>query len=182
MQKLKIYMYNQNWVFDEPGVCEKEPFVMGSTNIITRIARDSGIKNPKKRTLILTFDDKPFNEYQCRLGWTHASENGNWYYCKEKDMSGWLCPMLLYYFKDPPKELYFRVDDGGEAPKIKYKTEDKFSIADVALEKPDGTIVSWEDFLDSPLDEDNDDDDNDEYLDNEFAEVQAFLEEESLIL
>lgn len=186
MQKLQVYMFGGNWVFDEPDVCEREPFVMGSTNIITRVARDNGIKNVKKRKLDITFDSKPFENSQCHMKWTHGEANGNWYYSEEKGMKGWLCPMLLYYFKTAPKDIYFRVDDAGEAPKILSPVREKFSIADFALEHEDGTVETWDDLEDhlkddykNPWNEEDYEEEEKEY--NPFAEyeeVQAFLEDE----
>ena len=36
--------------------------------------------------------------------------NGNYYYPHAHDMEGWLCPALLKYFAEPPKEIYFQVE------------------------------------------------------------------------
>jgi hypothetical protein len=31
---------------------------------------------------------------------------GNWYYSAQLDLEGWLCPALLRYFAEAPKQLY----------------------------------------------------------------------------
>ena len=35
--------------------------------------------------------------------------DGNWYYSPELDMEGWLCPALLKYFDEAPRELFVQV-------------------------------------------------------------------------
>lgn len=106
---IDVYRYWDNWVFNEHGVCEREPFVLGSTEIITQIATDNGIKNLKNKKLSITFSDAEFKGYQDKLQWAHASSNGNWYKLKSNGMEGWLCPMLLHYFETPPKEIYVSI-------------------------------------------------------------------------
>ena len=181
---LTVYMYGGNWVFDEPNICEREPFVQGSTNIISKVAIDKGIKNVESRLLNITFDKEPLPKFDCKMEWIKTENNGNWYKCLEKNMIGWLCPMLLYYFKTPPKEIYFLIKDGGEAPDIEYDDYDiehSFSIANVALKSEEGTIVSWDDLDDeySYLDESFDNHEledgypNDPFL--EFKKVQKIL-------
>ena len=104
-------MYNNNWVFDEPGVCEKEPFVMGSSEIITNVAKKKGIKNLREKVLLLIFSDSPFQGANCKLFWDGESLNGNWYVNSETNEKGWLCPVLLYYFNKAPENIYFSVEE-----------------------------------------------------------------------
>jgi hypothetical protein len=50
-----------------------------------------------------------FPGHQFRLEWRRADSTGNWYYSPQLEMEGWLCPALLRYFPEAPKELYVQV-------------------------------------------------------------------------
>jgi hypothetical protein len=39
----------------------------------------------------------------------HEECGGNVYRCNELDMVGWLCPALLKYFNEPPKQIFAEV-------------------------------------------------------------------------
>ena len=44
-----------------------------------------------------------------RLEWRRAEGGGNWYYSEQLQMEGWLCPALLRYFADAPRQLFVQV-------------------------------------------------------------------------
>jgi len=54
----------------------------------------------------LIFSITPFPGYQYPLDWRREDGGGNWYYSAQLDLEGWLCPALLRYFPEAPKELY----------------------------------------------------------------------------
>jgi hypothetical protein len=55
------------------------------------------------------FSAEAFPGHQFRLEWRRADSTGNWYYSPQLEMEGWLCPALLRYFAEAPKELYVQV-------------------------------------------------------------------------
>lgn len=58
----------------------------------------------------LLFSASPFPGYRAKLEWRRAEYDGNWYYCPEFEMEGWLCPALLKYFDQAPKEIYVKAE------------------------------------------------------------------------
>lgn len=101
------YKYLDMWVFDDPRVgLSQEPFVSGADSMIDRVV--AGIPNAEKGFIML-FADTAFPGHQLHLEWRRRDGGGNWYYSKELDMEGWLCPALLKYFTEAPKELFVQV-------------------------------------------------------------------------
>jgi hypothetical protein len=89
------YKYLGMWVFDDPRVgLVQEPFVSGADSMIDRVVAD------------IPDADTPFPGHQYRLDWRRGESGGNWYYAEALDMEGWLCPALLRYFEEPPRQLY----------------------------------------------------------------------------
>lgn len=99
---LKLYKEGSTWYFDdkEKGI-EKEPFVQGSSEIISStVGRDV-------KKLQLTFSDsEQFPNYLYKL-----EEQGDWthYYSEKLKMYGWLCPVLYKYFDSPPKTIFYTI-------------------------------------------------------------------------
>jgi len=99
------YKYLDMWVFDDPRVgLSQEPFVSGADSMIDRVVAD--IPN---EGFVLVFSGTEFPGYQLRLDWRRHEGNGNWYFSYKLDMEAWLCPALLKYFAEAPKELYVQV-------------------------------------------------------------------------
>jgi hypothetical protein len=102
------YKYEGMWVFDDPALgLLREPFVSGIDTMIDRLvaaipAADRGFR--------LLFAATPFPGYSVRLEWRRAEFEGNWYYCPQLDLEGWLCPALFRYFDTAPAELYARAE------------------------------------------------------------------------
>ena len=95
------------WVFDDPRVgLVQEPFVAGADLMIDRIV---ATMVDAERGFALTFSARPFPGHHYRLEWRRTESDGNWYYAPALDMEGWLCPALLRYFAEPPREIYIRV-------------------------------------------------------------------------
>ncbi len=98
------YRYEGVWVFDdaEAGL-EKEAFISGADEVIDKMVADIA---EAEKGFTLIFAATPFPGYQIEFFWRRAEYNGNWYYSKELDMEGWLCPALFKYFEETPNKIY----------------------------------------------------------------------------
>ncbi|MBW2645956.1 MAG: hypothetical protein JRE23_07235 [Deltaproteobacteria bacterium] len=98
------YKYYGTWVFDDPRVgLVREPFVAGIPEMIDKLVKD--IPNADQGFRLL-FSASPFPGYTLKLTWVREERGGNWYFCKEYNSEGWLCPALFKYFDEAPKEIY----------------------------------------------------------------------------
>ena len=98
------YKYGGLWVFDDAKVgLVQEPFVSGADTIIERLAH--GIPGAESGFTLL-FSAAPFPGYHAVLEWRRGDMGGNWYYSRELDIEGWLCPALFKYFATAPREIY----------------------------------------------------------------------------
>ena len=101
------YRYLNMWVFDDARVgLVQEPFVSGADSIIDQAV--AHISDARSGFLML-FSSSPFPGYEFRLEWRRSESDGNWYYSADFGLEGWLCPALLRYFDQPPKELFVQV-------------------------------------------------------------------------
>ena len=109
------YKHHGMWVFDDPRVgLVQEPFVAGADTMIDRVVADIP---DAEHGFTMIFSSTPFPGHQYRLDWRREESGGNFYYAEQLDMEGWLCPALLKYFTEAPKQLYVqtkrRVQSGG---------------------------------------------------------------------
>jgi len=102
------YKHEGMWVFDDPDVgLRKEPFVAGIDTMIDRIVADI----PNAATgFKLVFSPTPFPGFAVKLEWRREEYGGNWYYCPQLNLEGWLCPALFKYFDKAPRELYGKAE------------------------------------------------------------------------
>lgn len=101
------YRHLGMWVFDDARVdLVQEPFISGADAIIDRAV--AHIPDAQSGFLML-FSSSPFPDHELRLEWRRVEMDGNWYYSPELDMEGWLCPALLKYFDEAPRELFVQV-------------------------------------------------------------------------
>jgi hypothetical protein len=101
------YKHLGMWVFDDPRVgLVQEPFVSGADTMIDRVV--AAIPEAEKG-FIMVFSGVPFPGHQFRLEWRRADAGGNWYYAADLDLEGWLCPALLKYFPEAPKDIFVQV-------------------------------------------------------------------------
>lgn len=101
------YKHLGMWVFDDARVgLAQEPFVGGADEMIDHIV--TNIPNAEKGFVML-FSGIPFPKYDVKLEWQRAEGSGNWYYCEQLDMEGWLCPALFKYFAKTPQEIFVQV-------------------------------------------------------------------------
>jgi hypothetical protein len=102
------YKHEGLWVFDDPDVgLRREPFVSGIDEMINRLV--SNIPGAE-RGFRLLFSPSPFPGYTAKLEWRRSEYGGNWYWCPQFEMEGWLCPALFQYFTEVPKEIYTRAE------------------------------------------------------------------------
>ena len=85
----------------------------------------------------MLFSATPFPGHAVKLDWRREDAGGNWYFCAEFGMEGWLCPALFHYFNEAPRELYVRAESiSGQ----KQSAGDKFIAELIALEPEDGAF------------------------------------------
>jgi hypothetical protein len=96
------------WVFDDSAVgLNREPFVAGIDKIIDQLV--ASIPNAE-RGFRLLFSATPFPGHTVKLEWRREESGGNWYFCPQFGIEGWLCPALFKYFDKTPAELYARAE------------------------------------------------------------------------
>jgi hypothetical protein len=102
------YLFNGVWVFDDESTgLVREPFVSGIPEMINKLVYN--IKNAKDG-FNLHFSSNKFPDYNVKLTNTGKLEaGGTWYSWDKENMTGWLCPALLKYFKEPPEYIYAKV-------------------------------------------------------------------------
>lgn len=101
------YKYLGMWVFYDPRVgLVQEPFIAGADSMIDKVV--AAIPNAEQGFTMM-FSAEAFPGQQFRLEWRRSEANGNWYYSPQLGLEGWLCPALLRYFSEPPKELYVQI-------------------------------------------------------------------------
>jgi hypothetical protein len=98
------YKWNGQWVFDDDAKgLDREPFVLGIDAIIDKATE--GIPNADDGFKLL-FSPTPFPTYQVKLDWRREENGGNWYWCPQYEMEGWLCGALYRYFDEAPREIF----------------------------------------------------------------------------
>lgn len=111
MNSLRVilpYRYEGMWVFDDPAVgLVREPFVAGADLVLDRLS--AGIPNAAGGFRLL-FSASPFPGHMIRLERRREEYGGNWYFCPEFGIEGWLCPALFKYFDEPPGQLFARAE------------------------------------------------------------------------
>ncbi|WP_392559809.1 DUF6717 family protein [Orbus mooreae] len=104
---IKPYKYLNMWVFDDPKVgLIQEPFVSGADIFLDKVTES--IPNASDG-FILIFSSSYFPDANFHLEWIKSAEVGNWYYSKEFNIEGWLCPALFKYFDNIPSNLYLKI-------------------------------------------------------------------------
>ena len=97
---IEPYRIGKGWAFDEPRLgLNKEPFVEGIPEMIDKLVEDVP---GSERSVRLIFSQRPFPGAQLRLDRRHEQNGGNWYYCEDYQMEGWLCPALFKFFPRAP--------------------------------------------------------------------------------
>jgi hypothetical protein len=120
------YLLRSIWVFDDERTgLKEEAFVLGMTEMISRLVETKRIPNAAKG-FSLSFSDRPFDGYDADLKWLMSDDSqivtnqdgtasplaGNWYQgiVAGETMKGWLCPALGLYFNAAPQNIFIRAD------------------------------------------------------------------------
>ncbi|MGB8853560.1 MAG: DUF6717 family protein [Pirellulales bacterium] len=113
---LTLYPYlldGHCWVFDDERTgLKEEAFVLGMTEMISRVVEAKGLPQAD-RGFAMSFSDRPFDGHDAALDWLRPDPaGGNWYAGEVvgERMEGWLCPALLLYFQDPPRRIFVRCE------------------------------------------------------------------------
>lgn len=105
------YKYEGMWVFDDPATgLVREPFVFGIDTMLTQLTADIPDADKGFR---LIFSPQPFPGFMAKLEWRREELGGNWYFCPQLGIEGWLCPALFKYFDKAPPELYGKAEPKG---------------------------------------------------------------------
>ncbi len=98
------YKHEGLWVFDdEKAGLTREPFVEGTDKVIDCMVDD--IPDASSGFTLL-FSAVPFPSHQITFEWRREEADGNWYYCPDLALEGWLCPALFKYFERAPERIY----------------------------------------------------------------------------
>ena len=120
------YLMDQTWVFDDPRTSLKEEaFVLGMTEMISRLVQEKNIPNADKG-FAMQFSEAPFDGADAELNWLRSDDSqvvpgqngsasqmsGNWYkgVVAGQEMSGWLCPALGLYFGSAPSRIFVKIE------------------------------------------------------------------------
>ncbi|HWB58793.1 MAG TPA: DUF6717 family protein [Chthoniobacteraceae bacterium] len=108
MSFLTPYKHDGMWVFDDPltGLV-REPFVFGIDTMISSLTTNIP---DAERGFTLIYSASPFPGYAAHLEWKREEYGGNWYFCPELGIEGWLCPALFKYFDKAPQTLYAKAE------------------------------------------------------------------------
>lgn len=112
---MAIYPYKHQglWVFDDDSTgLVQEPFIAGADILIDRALEKKGIEDGESGFRII-FSAGKFPGYDFMLKWTREGDGGNWYYSQDFGMEGWLCPALLEYFDEAPREIFAKFEEEG---------------------------------------------------------------------
>jgi hypothetical protein len=121
--QMTIYPYLQGttWVFDDERTgLQAEAFVLGASEMISRIVQAKAIPNAAQG-FAMTFGDEPFDGFDVELILIGSDSaivapdeqlQGDWYLgvVADQEMTCWLCPALLLYFTTAPQRLYVRAE------------------------------------------------------------------------
>jgi len=128
MPVLTIYPYllENTWVFDDPRTALKEEaFVLGMTEMISRLVKAKDIRNARQG-FAMHFSEQPFQGFDAELTWQGSDHSqvvagrdgsaskvsGNWYtgMVAGQKMRGWLCAALGLYFHEAPPRLFVKTE------------------------------------------------------------------------
>ncbi len=107
---IAIYPYKHEglWVFDDEKVgLVREPFISGADVIIDRMTAGIPVAEQGFRLL---FSAGPFPGATAAFDRRREEMDGNWYYSRDLNMEGWLCPALFKYFETAPETIYARFE------------------------------------------------------------------------
>lgn len=99
----------RQWAFDDEDVgLDHEPFVEGSSEVLTALVEALGIPTAKENGFVLCFSTEPLGPDQAVIHLVEQVNGGAVYETAVagQQMRGWLCPNLMRYFDRPPQRIY----------------------------------------------------------------------------
>lgn len=106
---IRPYKWEGMWVFDDERVgLIREPFVAGADKLIDLGLERKDIQNAE-RGFVLIFSGQRFPGAEMELTWVRQEMGGNVY--QSEGHEGWLCPALLKYFSEPPRQIFAQFKD-----------------------------------------------------------------------
>ena len=104
---IEPYRTGKDWAFDEPRLGLKaEPLILGVPEILNKLSAE--IPGSDKSIRVI-FSQNPFPK-ALRMDRRHEENGGNWYYSKDYNLEGWLCPALFKFFPRAPLHIYVKAD------------------------------------------------------------------------
>ena len=107
------YWSQGTWRFDDDRFgLEREPFVEGAPEIITRVVERAGLdlELARRDGIRLLFSADPFPGSQEEAARIRPDRGGWWYRTVEPELDGWLCPERFNYFDEAPERLFVRAE------------------------------------------------------------------------
>lgn len=115
-----LFLYRSRsgmWVFDDAKVgLIAEPFIRGADEIIDALIERGEIRDAANG-FTLIFSPSLFPGYSAVLEHRRPDSGGNWYYCPQVGIEGWLCPALYRYFSEPPARIWIELIPRSDAPR-----------------------------------------------------------------
>ena len=98
--EVSVYKLAGEWYMDDQvkGIF-MEPLVRGVPDIIEFLVR-------KRDRLNVGFSSHRKHSLDVNLIKGHFDDGGCWYQLEGTELKGWLCPILLRYFREAPENLY----------------------------------------------------------------------------
>lgn len=103
---IKPYKDQGQWMFDDPTVgLQRELLIAGADTMLDILS-----EGKDSLTIVFSKTKFPGSEMELELMSTvDEGEGGTVYRWEEKKHNVWLCPALLLYFKEPPKNIFIKV-------------------------------------------------------------------------
>jgi hypothetical protein len=124
---IRPYMSNGRWVFKmndkvfdmaPAGIMDVvlSPLIVGADKLIALGCQKKNIPNPEKGFLLL-FSENYFPNADVKFNFIEIKHNGWIYSVEDLNLKGslpgqcaWLCPYMSFYYSEPPKTLYLKVE------------------------------------------------------------------------
>jgi hypothetical protein len=116
MNRVKVlypYLTRNTWVFDDEATnLKEEAFVLGMTEIISKLVTSKKIENATSG-FAMHFSDQPFDGYDVVMESNDSDMGGTWYTGEVfgEYMEGWLCPALFLYYETAPRYIYVKAEN-----------------------------------------------------------------------
>lgn len=97
------------WAFTDEGLgLHNESFVGDINNMIDAMLQRADL--PASEPFTGMFSASRFPGHHMLMTWLSEEGGGNWYYDKDTNLEGWLCPALFAFFCSAPASIYVRAE------------------------------------------------------------------------